>query len=78
MSLKLLIILIAFIVPGTISTINVNVLNTTTVYVQITWLPVTEEEANGNITHYKLLCLLVYMKEENYIIETSVYSVTYK
>ena len=36
--------------PGTVSTINVNVLNTSTV--QITWLPVPHEEDNGNITHY--------------------------
>ena len=32
------------------STVNVNVLNISTI--QITWLPVPQEEANGNITHY--------------------------
>ena len=50
MSLQLLIILIAFIVPGTISTINVNVLSVSTV--QITWLPVPQDEANGITAHY--------------------------
>ena len=32
------------------STINVNVLNISTI--QITWSPVAQEETNGNITHY--------------------------
>ena len=32
------------------STINVNVFNISTI--QITWSPVAQEEANGNITHY--------------------------
>ena len=40
----------SLIVPGTVSTINVNVLSVSTV--QITWSPVPQEEANGNITHY--------------------------
>ena len=40
----------SLIVPGTVSTINVNVLSVSTV--QITWSPVKQEEANGNITHY--------------------------
>ena len=73
MSLKLLIILITFIVPGTISTINVNVLNTTTVYVQITWLPVTQEEANGNITHY-IVSVSLYEGRELYNRNISVFS----
>ena len=32
------------------ATINVNVLNISTI--QITWSPVAREETNGNITHY--------------------------
>ena len=32
------------------STVDVNVLNTTAV--NITWSPVPQEQANGNITHY--------------------------
>ena len=42
--------LLPFIVPGTVSTVNVNVLNISTI--EITWLPVPQEEAYGNITHY--------------------------
>ena len=37
-------------VPGTVSAIDITVLNTTAV--NITWLPIPQEEANGNITHY--------------------------
>ena len=36
------------IVPGSVSVVNIEVLNTSAV--SITWSPV--EEANGNITHY--------------------------
>ena len=43
-------VLLPFIVPGTVTTVNVNVLNTTTV--QIKWSPVPQEQANGIITHY--------------------------
>ena len=42
--------MLLFIAPEVVSTINVNVLSVSTV--QITWLPVPQEEANGNITHY--------------------------
>ena len=37
-------------VPGTVSAIDITVLNTTAV--NITWSPIPQEEANGNITHY--------------------------
>ena len=50
MKVTTIIILISFIVPGTVSTVNVNILNISTV--RITWLPIPQEEANGNITHY--------------------------
>ena len=33
-----------------VSIVNVNVLNVSTI--EITWLPVSQEEANSNITHY--------------------------
>ena len=38
------------IVPGAVSVINTEVLNTSAV--RITWSPVPQEEANGNITYY--------------------------
>ena len=50
MKVTTIIILISFIVPGTVSTVNVNILNISTV--RITWLPIPQEETNGNITHY--------------------------
>ena len=37
-------------VPGTVSAIDITVLNTPAV--RITWSPIPVEEANGNITHY--------------------------
>ena len=37
-------------VPGAVSKIIIGVLNTSAV--RITWSPVPQEEANGNITHY--------------------------
>ena len=40
----------SFVVPGTVSTINVNVLSVSNI--QITWSPISQEEANGNITQY--------------------------
>ena len=42
--------LLPFIVPGAVSTVNVNVLSVSTI--EIKWSPVPQEEANGNITHY--------------------------
>ena len=57
--------------PGTVSTINVNVLNTSTV--QITWSPVPQEEANGNITHY-IVSVSLYEGREIYNRDISVSS----
>ena len=53
------------------STINVNVLNTSTV--QITWSPVPQEEANGNITHY-IVSVSLYEGREIYNRDISVSS----
>ena len=52
-STQLILVLIIntyLLVPGTVSAIDIMVLNTTAV--SITWSPVPQEEANGNITHY--------------------------
>ena len=46
------------------STINVNVLNISTI--QITWSPVAQEETNGNITHY-IVSVSLYEGRELYI-----------
>ena len=49
--LILVVIITTFLlVPGTVSAIDITVLNTTAV--RITWSPVPQKEANGNITHY--------------------------
>ena len=67
--MKITFSLIVFIVPGTLTTVNVNVLNTTTV--QITWSPVPQEEANGNITHYIVFVSLYEGREYNRNISVS-------
>ena len=49
--LILVVIITTFLlVPGTVSAIDITVLNTTAV--RITWSAVPQKEANGNITHY--------------------------
>ena len=58
-----------FIVPGAVATINVNVLNISTI--QITWSPVAQEETNGNITHY-IVSVSLYEGRELYNRDISV------
>ena len=53
------------------STINVNVLNISTI--QITWSPVPQEETNGNITHY-IVSVSLYEERELYNRDVSVSS----
>ena len=60
-----------FIVPGAVSTINVNVLNIS--IIQITWSPVAQEETNGNITHY-IVSVSLYEGRELYNRDISVSS----
>ena len=60
-----------FIVPGAVSTININVLNISTI--QITWSPVPQETANGNITHY-IVSVSLYEGRELYNRDVSVSS----
>ena len=71
MSLKLLTILLPFlyIVPGAVGTINLNVLNISTI--QITWSPVPQKETNGNITHY-IVSVSLYEGRELYNRDISV------
>ena len=61
--------LLLFIVPGAVATINVNVLNISTI--QITWSPVAQEETNGNITHY-IVSVSLYEGRELYNRDVSV------
>ena len=63
--------LLPFIVPGTVSTVNVNVLNISTI--EITWSPVPQEEANGNIIHY-IVSVSLYEGRELYNRDISVSS----
>ena len=58
-------------VPGTVSAIDITVLNTTAV--SITWSPVPQEEANGNITHY-IVSVSLYEGGESYNRKISVSS----
>ena len=60
-----------FIVPGAVSTINLNVLNVSTL--QITWSPVAQEVTNGNITHY-IVSVSLYEGRELYNRDVSVSS----
>ena len=53
------------------ATINVNVLNISTI--QITWSPVAQEETNGNITHY-IVSVSLYEGRELYNRDISVSS----
>ena len=53
------------------STINVNVLNISTI--QIIWSPVAQEETNGNITHY-IVSVSLYEGRELYNRDISVSS----
>ena len=53
------------------ATININVLNTSTI--QITWSPVAQEETNGNITHY-IVSVSLYEGRELYNRDISVSS----
>ena len=53
------------------ATINVNVLNISTI--QITWSPVAQEETNGNITHY-IVSVSLYEGRELYKRDISVSS----
>ena len=53
------------------STVDVNVLNRSTI--QITWSPIPQEEANGNITHY-IVSVSLYEGRELYNRKISVSS----
>ena len=53
------------------SAVNVNVLNISTI--EITWSPVPQEEANGNITHY-IVSVSLYEGRELYTRNISVSS----
>ena len=53
------------------ATINVNVLNASTI--QITWSPVPQEDTNGNITHY-IVSVSLYEERELYNRDVSVSS----